>query len=86
MLPPVMRSRPASMRRAVDLAAAGRPDEDEELAVGDLQGEIVYCRYFIEPLGDVVEGDFRQSLVSKRFLTPLATYPLTAPARRPWTK
>src|SRR5205823_11391437 len=39
------------------LAAPGRPDEHEELAVGDLDVEVVHGGRLVEDLADVVEGD-----------------------------
>ena len=41
MVPPVMSSRPATMRSVGRLAAARRPDQHDELVVGDVQVEIL---------------------------------------------
>ena len=41
------------------LAAARRADEDEELAVGDVDAEVVDGGGLVEPLGDVLERDRR---------------------------
>ena len=54
MSPLEMRSRPAMMRRSGGCAASRRAGEDDELAVVDLEGEIVEGG----DSGDVLNGDF----------------------------
>jgi hypothetical protein len=43
--PPSIGSSPASIRRVVDLPQPDGPDEDEELAIGDLEGDLVDGRH-----------------------------------------
>ncbi len=58
------------------LPAAGRPDEDDELAVGDVQVDVVHRDGAVGiPLGDTLEHDFRHVLGQ----------PFTAPEVRPAT-
>ena len=54
-----MSSSPAIIRSAVDLPQPDGPDEDQELAVGDLEVELLDGLGPVrEPLGDLVERDF----------------------------
>ena len=75
--PAVMSSRPAIMRSSVRLAAAGRADQDDELAVVDREVDAVQhadrCRRI---LADVCDVDRCHG----------APQPLTAPAVRPCTR
>ena len=52
-----MSSSPASIRSAVVFPQPGRADEDEELAVGDLDAQVGHGGGLVEALGDVLERD-----------------------------
>ena len=76
--PSVMSSSPAIMLSVVDFPQPDGPDEDHELAVGDLEVDVASRpRAVGVPLGDVVEHDLghRSALL----------YPLTAPEVSPAT-
>ena len=61
----VFESRHHAQRRG--LAAAGRPDEDHELTVGDVQVEIVDCLEAVRvDLGHLFEGDRRHQFSFSR--------------------
>ena len=60
--PSVMSSRPAIIRSSGRLAAARRPDQHHQLAVGDLQRQVLdrLCAV-VESLRHMVQDDFRHS-------------------------
>ena len=66
MRPELTSSRPASMRSRGRLAAAGGADEDEELAVGDLEVQGVHARAVIARVdaGGMVKGHSCHEVVS----------------------
>src|SRR5690606_13078493 len=63
------------------LPAAARPDEDDELAVGDLQADALHREEAVAVLLDDVPQDYRGHGVSPR----VGGQPLTAPWVRPAT-
>ena len=63
MVPSVISSSPAIIRRAVDLPQPGGPDEDHELVVPDVEVEPLDDRDLVEALGHVLEPDVRHQFL-----------------------
>ena len=84
-VPSVTSSRPATSRSAVVLPQPDEPEQDQELAVGDGQRQVVDRRGVTEALGDAVEADLCQRAPPRRPLPATvdrlaARYPGEGPA------
>ena len=75
MTPSLISSSPAIMRKRGRLAAAGRPDQRDEFAIGDVEVDAVHDRHVAVALGEVLEGNGCHQ-----------DQPFTAPEVRPETR